>query len=143
MGTTSDDKRKHLDFIQATISRMGSNQFITRGWSITILTGIMALMINSKQYDLLWLAVIITIIFWGVDGYYLTLERAFRQLYNETILVDPGMISYSMNVEKVTINTWIKTSLTRPILSWFYGLILLLELIAIFVLKIEINIKLR
>ncbi len=30
-----ENKRKHLEFIQAIISRMASNLFFLRGWTIT------------------------------------------------------------------------------------------------------------
>lgn len=141
MKTELEDKRKHLDYIQATISRMGSNQFITRGWSITILTGLIALIINNKKYDLLWLSISITVIFWGIDGYYLALERRFRELYEITIKKDYESIDYSMKIKPITFCCWISTLFKRPILSGFYGLILLMEVFALLILKNHIIIK--
>jgi len=31
-----DDKRKHVEFIQAAIARMAGNSFVIKGWSLTI-----------------------------------------------------------------------------------------------------------
>ena len=45
-----EDKRKHLDYIQAVIARMASNSFLLKRWSIVVLAAVTYL--ASKAEDL-------------------------------------------------------------------------------------------
>src|SRR3989344_4093868 len=78
-----ENKRKHLEFIQAIISRMASNLFFLRGWTITLIGALLALFSknNSPDYVFYFLLVIV-LIFWILDGYFLSQERSYRDLYN-------------------------------------------------------------
>ena len=38
-----EKKLKHLEFIQNAINRMASNSFIIKGWCITLIVGLFAL----------------------------------------------------------------------------------------------------
>ena len=66
-----DKKLKHLEFIQGTISRMSNTSFLLKGWSVTIIGGLFALSEKQSQMELLWMIVLIAIIMWGLDGYFL------------------------------------------------------------------------
>ncbi len=76
-------KLKHLDMIQGVINRMASNSFVFKGWSITIIAGLSAFAAKDTNNRLLVLSVVATILFWLVDAYYLSLERAYRDLYDK------------------------------------------------------------
>lgn len=74
---------KYLELIQSVISRLASNSFLIKGWTITIaLAGLGAFEANKNAF---FLALIIfsTSIFWLLDGYYLRKERLFRKLYED------------------------------------------------------------
>ena len=76
---------KHLEMTQAVIDRLGSNSFLLKGWSMTV---IVATMVLIARYDMqnpcLVLAVMLPILgFWILDGYFLRQERLFRQVYDE------------------------------------------------------------
>ena len=76
---------KHLEMIQAIINRLGSNSFLLKGWSMTV---IVATMVLIARYDVqspcIVLAVLFPVLgFWILDGYFLWQERLFRQVYNE------------------------------------------------------------
>ena len=72
-----ENKRSHLNMIQQVITRMGSNSFSLKGWTVGMIVAIYAFAGNNAHK-----AVIITliplIVFWILDSYYLTLERKFR-----------------------------------------------------------------
>jgi hypothetical protein len=41
--TSGENKRKHLEFIQAIVTRMAGNLFFLKGWAITLIAGLFAL----------------------------------------------------------------------------------------------------
>lgn len=134
------DKHKHLGMIQAVINRMGSNSFVFKGWSITIIAGISAFAANDSNPKLILIPMIATLLFWSVDAYYLMLEREFRKLYQKTAAKVESEIDFLMSIEDTSPGNWFKT-LWRPILAFFYGLILvILALLLAFVTNLNVSI---
>lgn len=124
MKTTSEDKRKHLEMLQGVINRMASNSFLFKGWSITIIAGISAFAAKDSIGALMVIPIVSTVLFWCVDAYYLMLERAFREHYNNVATRDPSNIDYSMKVSETSFLWWVKTFFGRPVLVLFYGTVL-------------------
>ncbi len=79
----SPDEVKHLEFIQAVITRMNSNSFQIKGWSVTIVSALLAIFASTKNELFILVSIIPTIIFWFLDTYYLMQERKFRGLYKD------------------------------------------------------------
>ena len=100
--STNDDKRKHLEFIQGVISRMGGNLFYLRGWSITLVGGLLALLSqasNKDEFPLILLTGVV-VVFWFYDGYFLSLERRYRALYNKVRKQPAKDVDYSMDIRE-------------------------------------------
>lgn len=131
--TDSEDKRKHLEIIQGVINRMASNSFVFKGWSITIVAGLSAFAARGTDKKLLVLSIVATTLFWLVDAYYLSLERAYRDLYDEVARRKPENIDFSMKALGTGYEQWLKT-ITRPLLLLFYGTVLILLVAAIVIL---------
>lgn len=76
---------KHLEITQAVINRMGSNSFLVKSWSMTIIVAAMVLIAKPSMQNSPFILVLIlpSIGFWILDGYFLWQERLFRQVYNE------------------------------------------------------------
>ncbi len=76
---------KHLEMTQAIINRLGSNSFLLKGWSMTIIVAAMVLVARQDiQSPYIVLTLILPILgFWILDGYFLWQERLFRQIYDE------------------------------------------------------------
>ncbi len=93
-----ESKIRYLEMIQGIIERMGSNSFMLKGWAVTLAVGIFAL--SSEDSDKLFflLAYIPIILFWFIDTYYLQLERKYRILYIEAVVLDPDQITWSLCV---------------------------------------------
>ncbi|HEX2202242.1 MAG TPA: hypothetical protein VHG91_03035 [Longimicrobium sp.] len=73
---------KHLDMILAAIARMAGNAFAAKGWSVGAATALVAFAVEVKN-PLLTLAALIPVLsFWGLDAYFLWLERRYRNLYD-------------------------------------------------------------
>lgn len=132
----NDKKIKHLDLIQQNITRMASNSFIIKGWSVTSIGAMYAFWITklkeSYSLHLLLLILVVTLIFWGHDAYYLMLERGFRNLYDE-VRASPEDCDFKLtpNINESVICV----ALERPILRNSYGLITLFTLGLLFFLK--------
>lgn len=128
-------KLKHLDFIQTAIGRMATNSFLFKGWAITIATGLSAFGAADTKVALLGIAIITTALFWGLDAYYLWLERGFIALHNSVAAKDEDQIDFSMTIDKSNAaRRWLRTC-WRPHLWAFYGVIIVVEVIGIAVLK--------
>lgn len=74
---------KHLEFIQNVITRMNTNSFQIKGWSIAIASALMAFYASTKNHYIFLTAIFSTLIFWFLDAYYLSQERKFRGLYDD------------------------------------------------------------
>jgi hypothetical protein len=79
----SPENIKHLEFIQNVITRMNTNSFQIKGWSIIIASALLAIYASTKNNYFFLASVFPTIIFWFLDAYYLNQERKFRGLYND------------------------------------------------------------
>lgn len=79
----SPENIKHLEFIQNVITRMNTNSFQIKGWSIIIASALLAIYASTKNNYFFLAAVFPTIIYWFLDAYYLNQERKFRGLYND------------------------------------------------------------
>ena len=129
-------KLKHLEFIQTAISRMATNSFLFKGWSITIAAGLAAFAAVDTRRALLAIALISTVMFWGLDGYYLWLERCFIKLYGRVSKLDDKDIDFDMRpATSGGWSEWLKTCVCRPHLWLFYGAIIAIEVIRIVVIK--------
>ena len=69
--------------IQNTITRMANNSFLLKGWAVTLLAGIFALVWEKDGLLHYLLAYIPVFMFWFLDAYYLQQERLYRGLYDE------------------------------------------------------------
>lgn len=89
--------------IQNVITRMGTNSFALKGWSVGIMIAVYAFTGNSNVK-----AVIVTfmplIAFLFIDTYYLMLERKYRCLYDYVRKRSEKEIDFSMNYDNLKIN---------------------------------------
>lgn len=126
-------KLKHLEFIQSAISRMATTSFLFKGWAITIVTGLSAFAVVNSKTALLFIALASTLMFWGLDGYYLWLEHGFIALHNEVAAKGEADIDFSMKIDKKNaLRKWLKTC-CRHHLFFFYGVMIAIDVVGIFI----------
>ena len=77
------EKLKHLEFIQNVITRMNTNSFQIKGWTVTIVSAILVIYASTNNCYFVLCGIFPALIFWFLDTYYLTQERKFRGLYND------------------------------------------------------------
>jgi hypothetical protein len=80
------EKIKHIEMVQSIVTRMGSNSFLIKGWSTTVASGLFALAANNSNSRFAIVAILPSLVFWGLDAYYLRQERLFRKLYDDLCL---------------------------------------------------------
>lgn len=89
-----EDKRKYLELIQGVITRLSQNSFSIRGWTITVISALLAFSIKDKVWPV---AFIPATMFWWLDAYYLRQERLFRKLYDSVAKSNSTNITFSMD----------------------------------------------
>lgn len=133
-----DAKLKHLEFIQAVIARMSTSSFLFKGWAITIAAGLSAFAATSTK-DVLRVALIgavaSSVLFWGLDGYYLWIERRYVALYQRVAKMPAQDVDFSMVTDRSnSACEWLKTCF-RPHLWIFYLSIVIGEAIGLILIK--------
>ena len=128
------NKIAHLQMIQGVIDRMGGNLFYLRGWSITLLAGLFAVSTSGLLNVTKWapsLFFILLILFWIYDGYFLSLERKFRGLYNKVRKLSEEGIDFSMDIGefKTHADKTIFATMFSPTLFGFYGILVVAMLV--------------
>lgn len=76
-----EDRRKHLEFVQAVIARMASASATAKGWSLTLGGAAVGAAIIQRTWYLLLIGLFILFWFSVLDAYYLHQERRFRDLH--------------------------------------------------------------
>lgn len=95
------NKYKHMDYIQSAISRMASNSFYLKGWNVTIIAAIVALSFKESDWRIYACALVLNVVFWFLDAYYLMQEKLFRELYDKVSKIsDDSLVDFSMNTSE-------------------------------------------
>jgi len=132
-----ENKLKHLEFIQNIITRMNTNSFQIKGMSITITAALLAL--TASDYNILYVSIAYfsLFIFWGLDAYYLSKEKGYRELYEEVRGLTEVNIDFNLKLKKEYTegtNSWNHTLLNKTI--WMlYSLQAIIALVLILVFK--------
>lgn len=99
-----EDLHKHLEFVQAIISRMAANSFLLKGWSVTLTAALFALAAKDSNPTFIVVALLPALSFWGLDAYYFRQERLFRKLYDNLRLASEDALRkvepFSLSTEK-------------------------------------------
>ena len=115
---------KHLEFIQHIITRMANNSFLLKGWSLTISTAIVGLASKSEGIAGDYFMLFPIILFWYLDSYYLSQERAFRKLYEKAITEQATNYSLDNREFLNGIQSIISTAKSRTVLPFYFAQIL-------------------
>jgi hypothetical protein len=138
-----EDKRKHLDYLQAVITRMNTNSFQIKNMAVVILTAMFALFAATPKVLLIFLAGFPLIIFWLLDAYYLRQERKFRALYKDVagLTNQFEIVTYDMSPDKYSGNgcSFVESFSSKTILS-FYGplFVIIITIAVIFIAVLNI-----
>ena len=115
---------KYLEMIQAVVTRMATNQFTTRAWSVTLGTAVVGWAVAKSDHpEHAIVAVLPTFCFWILDAFYLSHERSFRCLFNRQcqIVDEPASLSLETTWKPLD---WIG-ALFSPAVTLVHGSVLL------------------
>ncbi|MEH0558367.1 hypothetical protein OG810_32065 [Streptomyces sp. NBC_01693] len=122
------DRIKHLEFIQAVITRMGTNSFLVKGWALTLAAAFLALSAGRLSWPLALAGAVPLICFWSLDGYFLRQERLFRHLYEDARRPASTVEVLSMNIGPYLERVLWKHVAFSSTLLLFYGALLVADL---------------
>ena len=132
-----ENKQKHLEFIQSTVGRMASNLFLLKGWTITLIAALFALAAKDSDKVYFLIAYLPALMFWALDGYFLSQERRFRALYDRVRKLQESEIDFSMDASSFageTRNTWLGAMFSRTLLI-YYGALITTMLAVMFMIR--------
>lgn len=125
-------KVKNLEMIQAIISRMASNSFMLKGWCVTLDIGIFSLNYEMVEKSILLLLYLVIIIFWGLDSYYLKLERQYRCIYN--MCLNDEIDRFDLNIQDKNLKKKVcfhVCLLSKTEIAYYFSLALILTIVLI------------
>jgi hypothetical protein len=112
---------------------MATNSFLFKGWAVTVAAGLSAFAAVDQRAAVLTIALMTTALFWGLDGYYLWLERGFIKLHKTVKAKAESEIDFNMEPDK-THGSWFRTCF-RPHIWIFYGAIIAADVVGIILVK--------
>ena len=132
-------KRKaHLAMIQGVVTRLGQNSFLLKGWSVLLVSALLALGAASSEELVVLVAFLPVLAFWGLDGYFLWQERLFRALYDYVREQDDESVNYSMDVgvirRRESSPIWPTATFSRTLIV-FHGVVLITVLLIYLVVR--------
>ena len=128
-----DDHRvKHMEMIQGVINRPAGNSTAMKGWSVTIVAAMLAIL-AGQDGEMVLFALVPAIAFWGLDAFYLRLERLYRQLYDAARRDDDPAELFSMDFRayKADVASWLSVMGSRSVLGFHLPLTLSVFLIGL------------
>ena len=128
-----EPKLKHLEFIQGVISRLASDSFRLKGWSVVLVAALFVVLAVQGRIELAAVGIVPVLLFWGLDGYFLWQERLFRALYDHVRGLGDGEVDFSMNANAFGTGwkrSWIGATLSVTLIL-FYGALLMTVAIAV------------
>ena len=134
-----ENHEKHLEFIQNVIARMGSNSFLVKGWSVTLVAALFALAARDSRPEFVVVAFMPCVLFWLLDVYYLQQEKLFRDLYDRVRKNDGSVEPFSMQ----PVRGWkrfvkLLGAIIAPAIWLFHAGVLAAIIGAVFVIKWKI-----
>ncbi len=126
---------KHLEMLQAVITRMAGNSFLIKGWCVTLVSALLALSAKDAK-SMVFVAYLPVLMFWWLDSFFLRQERLFRKLFDRVREDNRAETDFSMKTlgdeSKVDSQSKVAWSVT---LRWFYGWLFVAVTLAALVIR--------
>lgn len=84
----TEELHKEIDLIQGCITRMADNSFRLKEWYITLIATASAILISQDKGELYIIGLFllgVTVVFWGLDAFFLKMETLYRWKYEWVI----------------------------------------------------------
>lgn len=115
------DKVKHLEMIERVIERLSRFSFNMKSWSITLITVLVSIGNYVEEFNIIVLIIglFVVLSFYILNGYYLTVEKSYRNLFNY-VRTENENLNFNMSINENTKEKWFY-GLIRFINIGFYG----------------------
>lgn len=132
-----ENKRAHLEMIQAVVNRMSVNSFLLKGWSVVLISALFALAAGGCQALFVYIAYFPAIAFWMLDAYFLRQERLFRKVYDRVRHLAETDVDFSMDTSVVDgeVAAWSAVVFSKTLLLFHgtvFGSIVIVMLVIVF-----------
>ncbi|MEK4627364.1 MAG: hypothetical protein ABS939_22425 [Psychrobacillus sp.] len=131
-----ENKIQYLQLIQNVITRMASNSFMLKGWTVTLVVGLLAFAnVSEMESKYIILALVPAIMFWVLDGFFIYQEKLYRDLYNNAIKLKNDEIDFSLNpipFKKLNKRSWFKGIFSKTL--WIFYLPIIVVIICALIL---------
>lgn len=126
-----DRKYRYLEMLQGIIARMADCSFKCKEFCLVIVSALLALFATNvgRFFIVLYIAIIPCLVFWVLDSYYLTQERAFRGVYKKKAVLkedDSEFAVFNFERGKLSFADYRKTFFSKTMWPLYLVLILLL-----------------
>lgn len=126
-----DRKYRYLEMLQGIIARMAECSFKCKEFCILIVSALLAVLATNirNHFFVLYIGAIPCFVFWILDSYYLTQERAFRNLYKQKAVFKEQDLAFedcNFIIEKPTFGDYFKTFWSKTIWPLYSILVLIL-----------------
>lgn len=102
---------KEIDLIQACIIRMAQNSFMVKGWLISLIAVVFALLPENFNIKLLCIVgLVVSGCFWYLDGFFLKMEKLYRWKYEWVICNRLESDSFCYDLNPYNTEMWVHGS---------------------------------
>jgi len=117
-------KIAHLGFVQTIISRMATNSFLLKGWSVTLVAAIFALSSKDSDKRYVIIAYLPIIVFWIYDAFFFQKEKLYRKLYKKISVGEVNSDEFTLDLSDSDINAdnIISLMFSKAILFFYFSL---------------------
>ncbi|WP_415939328.1 hypothetical protein [Streptomyces sp. 039-1] len=112
---------KHLEFIQAVITRLNNTAFLIKGWAMTLTAGVVGLAASQDDLRICGAGLVPVGSFWLLDAYFLRQERMYRRLYDDVRRGAESVEIFSMDATSYRTAIPLNKSIASPLLLLFYA----------------------
>lgn len=143
-----DKTTKHLDYLQENIARMNRCSFQMKGWTITIVTALIALAATGigtfefKSVILVLIGIFPTVAFWALDSYYLMKEKDLITVFNivagikeSSIKIKDYEIMPDLKEQKTEFKSVFKSASEAGLYGSIIGLLVLISVVLFILCK--------
>ncbi|MEH1127799.1 hypothetical protein [Micromonospora sp. CPCC 206061] len=129
----SPERIKHLELIQAIVSRLANHSFLIKGWTLTIAAAFFAVLANRLDWAIALVGLIPLVTFWFLDGVFVRNERRFRDLYNDVRKQGTTVELMAMDLRPYAAqNSWAAATFSTT-MALFYGALVLVDAVLVVV----------
>ena len=130
------NKIKHLEMIQNIVNRMASGSTFLKGWTVILVAAVLSFVLKESKSTYIWLAIIPTLFFWGLDSVYLRQEKLFRELYDKVRVLGDEDIDFSMDTSdmKRDVKSWFRVCFSKTISPFYMPILVVIVVVLVWAL---------